>query len=93
MGETEMNAQELLKRIDACQATGKTISAESSSSDSAKGFYGEIRAIAEEIYGAGSHLSGKLDELGGCSPEAVKEGLEVLEELRRVVNYAGYSVS
>ena len=92
-----MNAHELVRRIDDSMETGKKLMAGQTGKDSdgkeapdgVKRFYNDIKVLTEEVYGMENHVSGKFEALTRFDPEMVDEGMSVLTDLRKLVEYSG----
>lgn len=86
-----MNTNEVVKRIDEFIGMGESIIVGKAhdGSEGMEGFCHGIKALIEEIHGFGNQLSTKFDAIDVYDPQMVAEGIAVLQDLRRMVLYAG----
>ncbi len=91
MSEVEMNTNEVVKRIDEFIGMGESIVAGNAhdGSEGMEGFCHGIKALIEEIHGFGNQLSARFDAIDVYDQRMVAEGLAALQDLRRMVLYAG----
>jgi hypothetical protein len=92
-----MNSTELVQRIDDSVEMGRKIMADQTvddiggkeASDGVKRFCNGIKVLIEEVYGMGNQLSGKFEALARFDSDMVEEGMAVLTDLRKLVEYSG----
>lgn len=86
-----MNTNDVVKRIDEFIGIGECIVAGNAHDGSAglEGFCHGIKALIEEIHGFGNQLSARFDAIDADDRRMAAEGLAVLQDLRRMVLYAG----
>ena len=86
-----MNTNEVVKRIDEFIRMGESIIAGNAhdESEGIEGFCHGMKALIEEIHGFGNQLSASFDAIDVYDPGMVAEGVAILQDLRRMVLYAG----